>query len=70
VATATETAQMDADALAAQLNAAAAPPAIVAAPQHPEDPLDRLSKLAELHAAGALTDEEFQAQKAKILEQT
>jgi hypothetical protein len=31
------------------------------------DPLDRLKKLAELHASGVLTDEEFAAQKAKIL---
>jgi hypothetical protein len=42
-----------------------------AAPAAPAvDPLDRLKKLADLHAAGALTDEEFAEQKAKILEQT
>jgi hypothetical protein len=34
-----------------------------------EDPLDRLEKLADLKAKGILTDEEFQAQKAKILAQ-
>jgi hypothetical protein len=32
-----------------------------------EDPLDRLEKLADLKAKGILTEEEFQAQKAKIL---
>lgn len=32
------------------------------------DPLDRLAKLNELRLAGALTEEEFRAQKAKILE--
>jgi hypothetical protein len=41
---------------------AAAPPAA--------DPLDRLKKLADLHASGVLTNEEFAEQKAKILEQT
>ena len=40
---------------------------VVAFPQQ-EDPLDRLAKLADLKNAGALTDGEFQAQKAKILE--
>jgi hypothetical protein len=29
--------------------------------------LDELQKLADLHASGALTDEEFEAEKAKIL---
>ena len=43
-----------------QLEAAAAPPA---AP----DPADQLAKLAELHQQGVLTDEEFQAAKAKLL---
>jgi hypothetical protein len=31
------------------------------------DPVDRLSKLAELKQQGALTDDEFTAAKAKIL---
>ena len=31
------------------------------------DPADQLSKLADLKAKGVLTDEEFEAQKAKIL---
>lgn len=30
-------------------------------------PADELAKLADLHARGALTDDEFQAQKSKIL---
>lgn len=30
-------------------------------------PADQLSKLAELHKAGALTDDEFATQKAKVL---
>jgi hypothetical protein len=29
--------------------------------------MDQLQQLAELHASGALTDEEFAAAKAKIL---
>jgi hypothetical protein len=37
------------------------------APAAHEDPLDRLEKLADLKAKGILTEEEFQAQKAKIL---
>ncbi|WP_300908572.1 PH domain-containing protein [Corynebacterium stationis] len=36
-------------------------------PQESGDNLDQLSKLAELHAAGVLTDEEFTAAKAKAL---
>ncbi|HUO47545.1 MAG TPA: SHOCT domain-containing protein [Acidimicrobiales bacterium] len=39
-----------------------------AAPAEPaEDPYEALKKLAELHDQGILTDEEFAAQKAKIL---
>ena len=34
------------------------------------DPVERLEKLADLHAAGALTDEEFAAAKAKLLGET
>jgi Short C-terminal domain len=37
-----------------------------AAPAAP-DPLDQLERFAKLHQAGALTDEEFAAQKAKLL---
>jgi hypothetical protein len=31
------------------------------------DPVDQLKQLGELHAQGVLTDEEFAAQKAKLL---
>jgi len=37
-----------------------------AAPAEP-DPLEQVEKLAKLHEEGALTDEEFAAQKAKLL---
>jgi hypothetical protein len=40
-----------------------AAPAAPAAP----DPIEQLKQLAELHTSGVLTDEEFAAQKAKIL---
>jgi Short C-terminal domain len=40
-----------------------AEPAAPAAP----DPLEQVEKLAKLHEEGALTDEEFAAQKAKLL---
>jgi hypothetical protein len=40
------------------------PPATPAAP----DTVDQLERLAALHAQGVLTDEEFAAQKARILE--
>lgn len=39
------------------------PPATVAA----ADPIDRVKKLHELREAGALTDEEFEREKAKAL---
>lgn len=38
-----------------------------AAPGLAPDALDQLKKLAELHTAGVLTDEEFAIQKARIL---
>jgi hypothetical protein len=42
-----------------------APPA---APQAPAvDPIEQLRQLGELHQQGVLTDEEFAAQKAKLL---
>lgn len=41
----------------------APPPPAAAAP----DPIAQLKELGELHASGVLTDEEFAAQKAKIL---
>lgn len=43
----------------------ASPPPPAAPPQ--EDMLDQLKKLGELHTQGVLTDEEFAAQKARIL---
>ena len=46
-------------------NGAPAPAAAAAPPA--EDPLDRLKKLDELRASGALSDAEFEAQKAKLL---
>jgi len=45
--------------------AEAAPPPPPAAP--PVDPIAQLKDLAALHEQGVLTDEEFAAQKAKIL---
>ena len=33
----------------------------------PADPADEVEHLAQLHASGALTDEEFAAAKAKVL---
>jgi hypothetical protein len=44
-----------------------APPPAAAAPE--VDPLEQLKKLGELKAAGVLTEEEFAAEKAKILAQ-
>ena len=41
----------------------AAPPPAAAGP----DPIEQLKQLGELHAQGVLTDEEFAAQKAKLL---
>ncbi len=54
------------DAAAAQQ---AAPQQMEAAPPPPpaEDPYDQIAKLSKLHDSGALTDEEFAAEKAKIL---
>jgi hypothetical protein len=48
---------------------AATPPAPAAAPAAAEadDPVAKLKELANLKAAGVLTDEEFAAMKAKIL---
>ena len=45
------------------------PPEESAAPPlaAPASEMDQLQQLAELHASGALTDEEFAAAKAKIL---
>jgi hypothetical protein len=51
---------------AAQQQAYAAPPPQPAAPAQ-DDMLTQLQKLGDLKAAGVLTEEEFAAQKAKIL---
>jgi hypothetical protein len=51
---------------APQQQAYAAPPPQPAAPAQ-DDMLTQLQKLGELKAAGVLTEEEFAAQKAKIL---
>ena len=51
---------------AEQQQAYAAPPPQPAAPAQ-DDMLTQLQKLGELKAAGVLTEEEFAAQKAKIL---
>ena len=45
---------------------AAPPPAAAPAAPAP-DPIAQLKQLGELHSQGVLTDEEFAAQKAKIL---
>lgn len=52
-----------------QQQAAAPPPPPPAAPAAaPADPtVEKINQLAQLHASGALTDEEFAAAKAKIL---
>lgn len=47
--------------------AAAAASAPAAAAPAAADPIEQLAKLNELRQAGALTDEEFNAQKARIL---
>jgi hypothetical protein len=59
-------AQIDAQMRAAQ---APPPPAPAAAPAAAPggDPIAKLKELADLKAAGVLTDEEFQAMKAKII---
>jgi len=57
---------------AAQAAAPPPPPAYPAAPPAPAAPaadptVEKISQLAELHASGALTDEEFAAAKAQAL---
>jgi len=54
----------------AEAEAAAPPPPGQAPPPvaPPEDPtVEKINELAQLHASGALTDEEFAAAKAKAL---
>ena len=58
-----------AEAIAAQMRSMQAAPAPAPAPARAEDDVvDELSKLAQLHESGALTDEEFAAAKKKVLE--
>jgi len=61
--------QAEAEAYEQQQAAAAYEPPPAPAPAVPsqEDKLDQLKQLGELKAAGVLTEEEFAAQKAKIL---
>ena len=48
--------------------AAAAPAPVASAPAGlTDDSIARLKQLAELHAGGILTDDEFAAQKARLL---
>ena len=56
-----------ADTLTGMGGSAAAVAAAAPAAAPASDPLDRLQKLDALRASGALSDSEFQAQKAKIL---
>ena len=44
-----------------------APPPQAAAPPAEEDPIERLEKLGELRDKGVLTEQEFEAQKTRIL---
>lgn len=57
--------------VAAKQAAGAAPPAAAPAAAAPSglstEAMEQLKKLAELHKAGILTDEEFATQKARIL---
>jgi hypothetical protein len=50
------------------LPAAAAPAAAPSAPAA-DDPVEKLRKLGELHQAGVITAEEFEAKKAELLSQ-
>jgi hypothetical protein len=62
-------AAMDAAAAQAVANAQAAAPAAAApaAPAGGDDMMAKISQLAQLHAQGILSDEEFAAAKAKLL---
>jgi hypothetical protein len=56
-------ADQEAEQAPVQETPAAAPAPVAAAP----DPIAQLKELGELHQQGVLTDEEFAAEKAKIL---
>jgi hypothetical protein len=51
----------------ARQDAPTAPEPQPAAPAPAVDPIDRLKDLAALHESGALTDQEFADQKARVL---
>jgi hypothetical protein len=55
------------DVAAQQAQYAPPPPPPAAAPAGGGDVIEQLKQLGELHASGILTDEEFAAQKAKLL---
>lgn len=57
------------DAFGADGSGVGLPASAVAAPPAAEDPIEMIRKLDELRTAGALTDEEFAAQKARLLAQ-
>ncbi len=59
--------QAQLDAMQAQQAAAAPPPPAAAPAAAAPDLMTEISKLADLKAAGVLTDEEFTAAKAKLL---
>ena len=43
------------------------PPPAASAPTDVRDPAEQLAELSELHRTGALTDQEFEAAKAKLV---
>ena len=55
------------EALEAQQAPAAPPPPAAAAPAGGDDMVAKIQQLSQLHAQGVLTDEEFEAAKAKLL---
>jgi hypothetical protein len=59
--------QAEADASAAPPPPPPPPPAEPPAEDSVDSPVDRIKQLAELHASGVLTDDEFSAAKAKAL---
>jgi len=63
----TQLADMQAQMNTMEAQQAAAAPAAPAASSGGGDLMDELSKLADLKAAGVLTDDEFSAAKAKLL---
>jgi hypothetical protein len=62
-----EQGQADAQQAAAPAPQYQAPAAPAAPAPPPADPYDQIEHLAALHSSGALTDEEFAAEKAKVL---